>query len=649
MANIRIGRVLLSYSPVRTDWRAGLEIKAGTGMTFVVTEDPHVGLVLELQTAAVGGVSSVFGRSGAVVATTGDYTPAQVGADAAGTAAGLVASEAATRAAADATHVVGPASATDTALVAWDGTTGKLVKNTSLTVVGGVVTGLTGITVSADWTLTQNGAAVIKSENTGALASTLYLKAGKVGFRNSSPTYSVDVSGDLRVTGALSGAGITCTSSYTLGNLAAVNVTPTRTGTATGYFAALAFEAQLNTDGAVTVGDLWGITGNARVMNAANVSRAVGVRATIQHTSSGTTTNAYAVKVDGITKSAGTIVNSYGVYIVACNSGSTLNYGFYAEAGMANYLGGYLGIGVAAPTARLHLPAGTTGASTAPLKMNSGALMTAPEAGAHEFLTDDYYVTITTGAARKALVLDDGARLTSGKIPIASTNGRLIDTVLSATSLGLVVPKTLGAGILVDTASPTFGWRNLLGSIVVETVGVNSPDWVVYRGAIQQYRMTNGHAREIWVNFSLPHDYVPGTDVFIGVNWSQATVDTGGPAGVPGTAVWGFDVSYSQGYGTPGGAGDPFNAVLTTSQTQQGSTTQYGHMTAESAMTVAGGSATLIDSARLVVGGDFLIRVYCDSADALHTLDQDPFLHFVHLKYQSTNMATKTKNSPFYT
>jgi hypothetical protein len=59
---------------------------------------------------------------------------------------------------------------------------------------------------------------------------------------------------------------------------------------------------------------------------------------------------------------------------------------------------GRVGIGTTAPTAKLHLAAGTATASTAPLKFTSGTLLSATEAGAVEFLTNDYYATRTTGA-----------------------------------------------------------------------------------------------------------------------------------------------------------------------------------------------------------------------------------------------------------
>lgn len=92
----------------------------------------------------------------------------------------------------------------------------------------------------------------------------------------------------------------------------------------------------------------------------------------------------------------------------------------------SNNAGTKSGFGVGSPTARIHVAAGSTSANTSPFKMNSGSLLTSPEAGAFEFLTDKIYFTITTGAARKEITLNDAA-LTSGRVPFATTNGRLTD------------------------------------------------------------------------------------------------------------------------------------------------------------------------------------------------------------------------------
>lgn len=125
------------------------------------------------------------------------------------------------------------------------------------------------------------------------------------------------------------------------------------------------------------------------------------------------------------TSAAHSITGNYGsIYYDATNfiiNASEVGTGKICLA-TATYIGA-----ATTPTAILHLIAGTTAASTAPLKFTSGTNMTTAEAGALEFTTDDFFATITTGAARKAFILDDGARLTSGRVPFATTNGRLID------------------------------------------------------------------------------------------------------------------------------------------------------------------------------------------------------------------------------
>lgn len=103
------------------------------------------------------------------------------------------------------------------------------------------------------------------------------------------------------------------------------------------------------------------------------------------------------------------------------------------------------------PTAKLHIGAGTTAAGTAPLKFTSGPLLTTAEAGGVEFLTDKYYGTITTGTARKEFTLNDAA-LTSGTVPVATTNGRLTDGLIIAS--GTYTPTlTNGTNVASSTSA----------------------------------------------------------------------------------------------------------------------------------------------------------------------------------------------------
>ena len=114
---------------------------------------------------------------------------------------------------------------------------------------------------------------------------------------------------------------------------------------------------------------------------------------------------------------------------------------------------GNVGIGQSSPTAVLHLKAGTATANTAPLKFTTGTNLTTAEAGAMEFTTDNLYFTITTGAARKNVTLDEG--LTSGRVPFATTNGRLIDDAdMTFATDTLTVTKLVGAtSVKVGTAA----------------------------------------------------------------------------------------------------------------------------------------------------------------------------------------------------
>lgn len=106
-------------------------------------------------------------------------------------------------------------------------------------------------------------------------------------------------------------------------------------------------------------------------------------------------------------------------YILTRNSG--FGYNIYGNYLLNNGFGG-----ITAPTAAVHMRAGSATANTAPMCFTSGALLSTPVAGTVEFLTDKWYATITTGAARKELTLNDTA-LTSGRVPFATTNGRLTD------------------------------------------------------------------------------------------------------------------------------------------------------------------------------------------------------------------------------
>jgi len=97
--------------------------------------------------------------------------------------------------------------------------------------------------------------------------------------------------------------------------------------------------------------------------------------------------------------------------------------------------------GATAPTARLHIAAGTATASTAPLKFASGTLLTTPEDGAHEYLTNLLY--FTPGTAVRNIIL------TAQQVFTSSAFVKTADTTF-ATITGLSVTATNTAQYVVE-------------------------------------------------------------------------------------------------------------------------------------------------------------------------------------------------------
>jgi len=110
--------------------------------------------------------------------------------------------------------------------------------------------------------------------------------------------------------------------------------------------------------------------------------------------------------------------------------------------------------------------------------------MTTAEAGAMEFTTDDLFFTITTGPARKRLLMaDPTGGLTSSRIPFATTNGRLTDDAGFTYVAGLVTAASLAssaltsgrvvfagaAGVLSDDSDFTFATDTLTVTKIAAT------------------------------------------------------------------------------------------------------------------------------------------------------------------------------------
>jgi len=203
----------------------------------------------------------------------------------------------------------------------------------------------------------------------------------------------------------------------------------------------------------------------------------------------------------------------------------------------------------------------------------------------------------------------------------------------------LVLPKTSGNGIQVDTQTPTFPWADMLGSIVVQGIaGGNTPTWATYRSGLKQWQFTVND--EVWTSFHLPHDYLPGSDVYIHAHWSYIAASM-----TSGSVTWAFETTVAKGHQQ-----QAFTAPITASAQQtavvSGSGGQYMHHIAEVQLSSTAPDANQINNSSIEPDSVIIVRTYL-SANALQGTPE-PFLHFVDMHYQSTGIGTKQKSPSFY-
>ena len=192
-----------------------------------------------------------------------------------------------------------------------------------------------------------------------------------------------------------------------------------------------------------------------------------------------------------------------------------------------------------------------------------------------------------------------------------------------------------GNGIKIDNDAPAYGWRDLTSDVVVKTTGAPTtlPTYEAWNGVVFAYKFAlNDLCYHV---FHMPHDWVPGTDLYIHSHWSHGE----GTTPTAGNVTWSFSCSWAKGFDQAA-----FTAPKVVTATLAANTTPLTHMVSEGQMTISGGSATQIDTDIIEVDGLIIVRTEL-SANASGV---DPFLHTVDIHYQSHNLATKNKAPNFY-
>jgi hypothetical protein len=205
--------------------------------------------------------------------------------------------------------------------------------------------------------------------------------------------------------------------------------------------------------------------------------------------------------------------------------------------------------------------------------------------------------------------------------------------------LNAQVPKTQGSGIKIGpNSSQTWGWHDLQCEMHYHEGDADAPTVQVYRGGIKQHAHQVGSAQQITAH--MPHDYAPGTDIYIHAHWSHNN-----PYVTGGSVTWGWELIWAKGHNQAA-----FSSPITIVEFQNASTTQYQHMVCEALASAPGGGANLLNTSDIEVDGMLFGRVYLSANDLTVSqgLVPDVFLHTVDIHYQSTNVATKNRAPNFW-
>ncbi len=251
----------------------------------------------------------------------------------------------------------------------------------------------------------------------------------------------------------------------------------------------------------------------------------------------------------------------------------------------------------------------------------------------------------TVEAALTTLIADLDAAEAALATAISDLNAveAEVDTIQSG---DLAFPKLL----LLNTAkvqrvdeqggTPYYGWKDLIGDITPKTTGLGAPTLDAITGNVRGFRYSVGDDGDCI--FHIPHDYAPGTDVFLHYHWTHN-----------GTAISGsFAVTHYLTY-AKGHQQASFHAQKTLTITDGsltiGAAPQLAHRIVEAQASTPGGSASMIDTNLIETDG--IIIVHFD-VTTIPTISgggtNEPFLLTLDFHYQSISTGTtKNKVPPF--
>ena len=248
---------------------------------------------------------------------------------------------------------------------------------------------------------------------------------------------------------------------------------------------------------------------------------------------------------------------------------------------------------------------------------------------------------ITTSAGLQALILRQGSGLDTDVV-VDVQDGAGSSTLAITGDGTLILDNVSGIGIKFDPAAPTYGWKDVLGAIVVRQTGPSAPNFTTFRGgSCRAYAFDVGDQADII--FHIPHDYVLGSDLHLHLHWLHNGTSVSGNLTVD------YSVSYAKGHDQAAFSAE-VTPQLTVAAPNIATIPRWQHRIDEIQLSAVVPAADQLTTGDLEVDGIISINLSPSVIPAISGgSPNQPFFLFADLHYQSTGVATKNKVPNFYT
>ena len=201
----------------------------------------------------------------------------------------------------------------------------------------------------------------------------------------------------------------------------------------------------------------------------------------------------------------------------------------------------------------------------------------------------------------------------------------------------VVLPHASASGIRVNQTSPTFTWREILGEIAPKSSGAGSPARTTFRGNVKAMAFILND--EVDMQYHIPHDWVPGTDLFFHYHWAHNGTN------ISGNLVVSTYMTYAKGHNQ---SVFPSDITHTTTVSTPDLTTipQYSHRLNETQLSASSPSGSQFDTDDIEVDGLIIATAKVTTLPSI--TGGSLFLFQGDIHYLSKNIGTVAKVPNFY-